>query len=37
MSPAIAGNVFRLGDGGEFYALQLKLVPKFDRITEVQI
>jgi len=33
----MAGNGLRLGDGGEFDALQLKLAPKLIRITEVQI
>jgi hypothetical protein len=30
-------NGLRLGDGGEFYVLQLKLVLKLIRITEAQI
>jgi hypothetical protein len=33
----VSSNVFRLGDGGEFDALQLKLAPKFDRITEAEV
>ena len=33
----LAANGFRLGDGGEFYVLQFKLVPKFYRIPEAQI
>lgn len=33
----ITPNGFRLGDGGEFDALQLKLLPKLIRNTEAEI
>jgi hypothetical protein len=34
---SIAYNGFRLGDGGEFDALQLELLLKLIRITEAEI
>jgi len=33
----LTANGLRIGDGGEFDALQLKLAQKLNRITEVQI